>query len=404
MKPIIRSLLLLSFILQAVSCIHTLGGSFKYKPNELRSKVSPGAQKLLEAAFSDIDSTKLLDYHTHLVGLGTKGSGAFVNQRMRTWYRVFDYIRYKVYFSASNVVSEENADEEFILRLIDLIQNIPGHGKYYLLSFDKHYNTKGEVILDKTEFYTPNEYTASIQQQYPQFFKYAISIHPYRKDALVTLEKWAKRGARLIKWLPNAMGIDPSHPLTEPYYKVMKKYAMVLLTHAGEEKAVHAEENQRYGNPLLLRKPLNMGVKVVVAHCASLGQGVDLDAKKPQKADNFDLFLRLMDDPKYKDLLYADISGMTQFNRLARPLQTMLDRKDLHSRLVNGSDYPLPAINIIIRTKDLVDKGFISSQEREYLNEIYNVNPLLFDFVVKRTIQSPNTGNKFESQVFYQKF
>ena len=52
---------------------------------------------------------------------------------------------------------------------------------------------------------------------------------------------------------------------------------MVLLCHGGEEKAVDAEEAQRLGNPLRLRQALDLGLKVVVAHCASLGHGDDLD-------------------------------------------------------------------------------------------------------------------------------
>jgi hypothetical protein len=39
----------------------------------------------------------------------------------------------------------------------------------------------------------------------------AASIHPYRKDALEELATWGKLGVRVVKWLPPAMGIDPSH-------------------------------------------------------------------------------------------------------------------------------------------------------------------------------------------------
>jgi len=45
---------------------------------------------------------------------------------------------------------------------------------------------------------------------------------------------------------------------------------------------------------------------------------------------------------------------MTQFNRIGKPLTTILAREDLHERLINGSDYPLPAINFLIRTRSLV--------------------------------------------------
>jgi mannonate dehydratase len=137
-----------------------------------------------------------------------------------------------------------------------------------------------------------------------------------------------------------------------------------------------------------------------MAHVASLGTSIDLDDVEKREVSNFDLFLRLMDEKKYEGLLFGEISGITQANRLPVPLTTMIERQDLHSRLVNGSDYPLPAVNIIIRTSDLVSEGFITAEERLLLNEIYDINPLLFDFVLKRTLRHPETGNQFPTGVF----
>jgi len=203
-----------------------------------------------------------------------------------------------------------------------------------------------------------------------------------------------------VKWLPNAMGINPSDPKCDPFYQKMKQLDLILLSHGGEEKAVEAEEDQKLGNPLLLRRALDHGVKVIVAHCAGLGTNEDLDSKDREQRDNFDLFLRLMDEKRYEGLVFGEISAMTQFNRIGKPLQTILAREDLHDRLVNGSDYPLPAVNILIRTKPLVKQGYLTSAEGESLKEIYDYNPLLFDFVLKRTLKHPRTSKRFPASVF----
>jgi len=177
---------------------------------------------------------------------------------------------------------------------------------------------------------------------------------------------------------------------------------MILLSHGGEEQAVDAKEDQRLGNPLLLRRALDIGVRVIIAHAASLGTCDDLDNSAGRTASCFELFLRLMDEPKYQGLLFGDISAMPQFNRMPEPMLTLLKRQDLHARLVNGSDYPLPAINSLIWTRSLARDGFITAEERQTLNEIYDYNPLLFDFVLKRTLRHPQTKQKLEASIFVE--
>jgi hypothetical protein len=204
----------------------------------------------------------------------------------------------------------------------------------------------------------------------------------------------------MVKWLPNAMGIDPSDERCDSFYRTMKRLGLVLLSHGGEEKAVEAEEDQRFGNPLLLRRPLDHGVKTIVAHCAGLGTSVELDDPARPRVSNFRLFLRLMDDRRYDGLVFGDISAMTQFNRIGEPLSTVLSREDLHARLVNGSDYPLPAVNALIRTRPLARAGYLDSDEREPLRELYGFNPLLFDFVLKRRLRLPGTTRRLPASIF----
>ena len=380
--------------------VDRVGGAFRGEPEQLETGLSSGARELVERAFAGLRGEALADYHVHAVGLGAGGSGIWINPMMRSWWHPLRRLRFSVYVSAAGVTDLARADEQYIERLVRLVRGIKGHGRYHLLAFDRHYNRDGTVNAHKTEFFVPNAYVMAVARRYPRIFVPTISIHPYRPDAVESLRKWAGRGARLLKWLPNAMGIDPSLRRNDPFYREMQRLGVALITHAGEEKAVEADEDQRFGNPLLLRRPLDLGVKVIVAHCASLGDNVDLDDPKRRRRDNFDLFLRLMGERKYEGLLFGEISAMTQFNRIGRPLMTVLERPDLQRRLVNGSDYPLPAINVIVRTGKLVDAGLITRTQRELLNEIYNYNPLLFDFVVKRTLRHPASKKGLSPSVF----
>ena len=394
-------ILVLSVFFTSGCLVDQIGGAFTQAPEELDKNASPEARDLIARSFEGIDSAKLVDFHTHILAIGTSAKDAFVNPRMMSGMNL-ERFKFWIYASASDIRNEENSDEEYAARLVRLARANKRHGKYRILGFDKHYNADGTVNLKKTNMYIPNQYIVELAGKYPDIFLPVVSVHPYRTDALQELQKWARAGIKYVKWLPNAMGMDPANPAIEPYYQKMKEHKMILLSHAGEEQAVEAEEDQRLGNPLRLRKPLEMGVRVIVAHAASLGDCDDLDRPGGAKAGCFELFVRLMDERKYVGLLFGEISAMLQFNRMPGPLATLLKRQDLHSRLVNGSDYPLPAINSLIWTRSLGRDGFITADERRAVNEIYDYNPLLFDFVLKRTMRHPETKQKLAPSVFME--
>lgn len=393
--------LALGFLLLGSSgcLIDRIGGAYTREPEELEANASIGAKRLIELAYEGIDPARLVDYHTHIVGLGTDNSGAFVSPRTKDWFSL-EHWKFLVYTSASGIKNLAQADQEYVARLARLTRGIQRRGRYRILAFDKHYKPDGTVDLLKTNFYISNEYIFRLTAQYPNIFLPVISVHPYRRDALEELEKWARLGAKIVKWLPNAMGIDPSSSLAEPFYRKMREHNMILLSHAGEEQAVEAQEDQRLGNPLLLRRALDHGVRVIMAHTASLGTCQDLDDSEEKKLPCFDLAMRLMGETKYQQLLFAEISALLQFNRMPGPIATLLKRPDLHPRMVNGSDYPLPAINSLIHTRSMARAGFITDEERAQLNEIYDYNPLLFDFVLKRTMRHPETKQKLAPAVF----
>ncbi|MFT7669278.1 MAG: hypothetical protein ACI8X5_001978 [Planctomycetota bacterium] len=393
---------ILILILGYPALIGALGGAWSKTDGDWQASLSPAAKELLQLAYADLDSTRLVDVHVHLAGIGSGGSGCEVHPNMLSWSSPRAHVRFELYLSASGVENLERADQEFVERLTQLIASAPGAGRFGLMAFDHAYHEDGSVNLEHSEFYVPNEWVWQTCQIDPQRLLPVISVHPYRRDALQELERWAAKGARLVKWLPNAMGIDPASSLCDEFYAKMVELDLTLLTHTGLELAVEATELQALGNPLRLRRALDRGVRVIAAHCASLGDDLDLDqpaANRP-RLSSFELFLRLMGEPKYDGLLFGEISAVTLVNRLDEPLRVLLERKDLHARLVNGSDYPLPTLNAVIHLRPLVNKGFLTEDQAEALREIYDKHPLVFDLVLKRTLRSPTTGEGFAPEVF----
>jgi len=137
---------------------------------------------------------------------------------------------------------------------------------------------------------------------------------------------------------------------------------------------------------------------VIVAHCASLGDGRDLDrGDAGPVVANFDLFARLMDTPSYRMLLLADISALTQINRMDS-LSRVLERQDWHPRLLDGTDYPLPGIPPLISLDRFVERGMLEPEAVAPLRAIRRYNTLLFDFVLKRNLAY--RGLRFDASVF----
>jgi mannonate dehydratase len=105
-----------------------------------------------------------------------------------------------------------------------------------------------------------------------------------------------------------------------------------------------------------------------------------------------------MDEPRYENLLYGDVSAMTQLNRIGPALDAVLERDDWHHRLINGSDYPLPGVFPLFSMTTMVDRGYIDERQAKTIRAIRPHNALLFDFVLKRTIR--HAGKGFGVDVF----
>jgi mannonate dehydratase len=278
---------------------------------------------------------------------------------------------------------------------------MPAGFRALVFAFDWARDEQGRPDRGRSTFYVPDGYCATLAERYPQYFRWAASIHPYDPAALDRFDAAVARGASAVKWLPSAQGIDPASARCDRLYERLARTRTPLITHAGNERAVHGF-GEALGNPLRLRRPLDRGVRVVVAHCASLGDGDDLDlgATKP----NFELFARLMDDPRYERTLAADISGVTQANRLD-VVATLLARRDWHSRLLNGSDYPLPGVVPLVSLRQLAARGLLQAESVAALAELRNHNVLLFDFVLKRSLGNNGIGfarSVFETRPFFE--
>lgn len=349
---------------------------------------------LMKQIWSGIDPSQVWDSHVHIVGTGDGDSGIWFNPNMDSW--THPILKTQKYFYENGACANPaKIDASSIDRLLELSKVMPTGYKSMLFAFDWFHNENGRPNKSNTIFYIPNSYAEKIASKYSQQFEWVASIHPYREDAVDALEQAKAQGACAIKWLPPGMGIDPSSPKCDAFYKKAAALDIPLITHTGRESAVQGG-NQNHGNPLRLRRALDQGVRVILAHCASDGDDEDLDHGN-KRVKSLDLFTRLMDTPDYRTLAFGEISAMTLVNH-AWALKTVLERADWHPRLVNGSDYPLPAVMPITNTRQLNQMGLLDSEYLPFLQELKLHHSTMFDFAVKRLMRS--NGIAFDKQVF----
>jgi len=384
-----------------------IGGLYFGLPRLLRPgprrELGPEAAAFVEKCYAGLEPSRVWDTHVHVIGLGSEDSGCWIQPEMLSALHPVKRFQFSLYKAALGMDSATTADADYVARLLALQRQANPAGKLLVMAFDQTVGEDGVERPELSPFYTPNAYVLRLAAEHPELIACA-SIHPYRHDSVERLSEAVEAGARAVKWLPNSMGIDPDSPLCDDFYRRMAEVDLPLISHAGLEYAAGAAHEQELGNPLRLRRALDAGVRVVVAHCASFGQHRDLDARsgEQERIAAFDLFMRMFREPQYEGRLFGDISAITQLNRSGRVLRELLQARELHPRLVNGSDYPLLVLSFLFSTRKLQFEGLLGDRERGLCNEIADVNPLLFDFVLKRslTFESDGTHHRFSDTIF----
>jgi len=278
---------------------------------------------------ADLAGQTIIDMHVHVAGIGT-GSDCFISpELLRNW-------RYGIYLKAFGT-SEQELRQHGDTLIFDCIAARLADSRLVdgavLLALDQVYDPENHQPLPKqTEVYIPNDFVHAGCSRHASLY-YGASVNPYRDDWEGELERASRDGAVLIKWLPAVQQIDPSDGRIAPFYRKLVELDLPLLVHTGAEKSFSGSNN-RLGDPQLLRRPLEAGVRVIAAHVATTG-----------KVDGEPFIDRLLPLLQEYDNLYTDISSLTQLNKVAYPGRVARTGAIAH-KLLYGSDFPLTSCRI----------------------------------------------------------
>lgn len=225
---------------------------------------------------------------------------------------------------------DQRAEREIAASLINHIDGTEQLDAAVVLAFDAVYNRDGQRDDARTHLYVSNDYVIELARR-NQKVLFGASVHPYRKDAVAEIERCVAAGAVLLKWLPIVQDFDPSDQRCMPVYEAMAHHKLPLLSHTGGEKSLPTL-NPHVADPMLLEPALRRGVTVIAAHCGTRSFS--------DETDFLPHFCRLARE--YENC-FGDTAALNLPTR-SYAYPTILNDPQIRSKLVHGSDWPIPAI------------------------------------------------------------
>jgi uncharacterized protein len=266
---------------------------------------------------------KPIDMHVHVVGNGSGGSGCWL--RVRGWHRPLASLMLKHIGLPAGALTGD-LETLYVDRLLTQLRQSSIRAAV-ILANDQVYDDEGKLMPDKASFYVPNDYVFKLALKHPEFLP-AVSIHPARPDALDELERCLAAGAVMMKCLPNCHNINCNDRRLKKFWERMAEAKLPLLAHTGGEHTLPVLRPE-YADPRILALPLECGVNVIAAHCATKSGISD--------PEYFHIFVGMT---RRFENLYGDTSAFNVPLR-GRHLKKCLE-SPLRERLVHGSDYPVP--------------------------------------------------------------
>ena len=275
--------------------------------------------------------------------------------------------------------------EEYLKLIYEFLKASEEIEGIVLLGLDAVYDPQtGALDEKKTDVWVSNRFLSkkvkelnrqlSRENGKKRFF-YGGSVSPNRKDWREELEfVIGDPDAVLVKLIPSAQHIRLRDSKNKPFYKFLADHHMPLLCHVGPEYAFpEGIREWRLDNFRFLDKPLENGVTVIAAHCATPVFPPPIN-KNEVKA--FYAFMKSA-NPGRKVQLWGDTSAFSLSTRIPI-VQEVLDTFP-SKWLVNGSDFPIPIDGWI--HLPWVTHGITVE---EYLNIKKTQNPLDRDVRIKR--------------------
>ena len=261
----------------------------------------------------------IIDLHVHVSAL-TAGHGLMSPRLLNS--TPFRFMQWRLGIKGN----EEPTERKIEALLVRTVAEAPLDA-VVVLAFDAVYDGDGRLDLPNTHLYVTNDYVIELAKKHGQVL-FGASVHPYRKDAVAEVERCARAGAKLMKWLPIVQNFNPADKRCDAFYEALAHFKLPLLCHTGGEKTLPNLDTS-VADPRLLLPALRRGVTVVMAHCGT--------RSAPSETDYLPEFVRLA---KEHERCFGDTAALCLPTR-SYAFGPLLKDPVVREKLVHGSDWPV---------------------------------------------------------------
>ncbi len=265
-----------------------------------------------------------VDAHTHIFCWGEKPEEGFLSKRTQKSLIARLLLRLVgVHKEPGETISEKICHR--------LFRDIESTKLDYIVLFaqDAIYKAGGEIDFDRTHFYVSNDYVLELAKRSDKIIP-CTSINPSRIDAIQELDRIRDAGCRLVKIHTAIQGVSPDLPDFEQFYRHAAELGITLIFHTGYEHSCKIV-SQKFTDPKRLSRALDQGGNIIAAHCGTCAFW--------DREDYYPHFIEMM---KQYDNLYGDTAVMAGSVRLNACGKLSAEDESIRSRILHGSDYPIP--------------------------------------------------------------
>ncbi len=333
-----------------------------------------------------------IDMHFHVVGRGKDIDQVdeevfFYPEDNNTFFTKVLYRLVEKYLGEAGADFDQSGTidtDEYLTLIYNYLSASKEIDGVVLLGLDALYDPEsGELNEKKTDLWVSNRFLAKkvkelndrLMREFDtkKRFYWGASVSPNRKDWEEEMEFALKDPyAVLMKLIPSVQHIDLRDSKHKDYFESLARKKMPLLCHVGPEYSFPEGIREKQRDDFrFLDKPLECGVTVIAAHCATPVFPIDKNETK-----EFGAFMRNANSGGVIQL-WGDTSAFSLMTRI--PILEEILETFPPEWLVHGSDFPIPIEGWIHLP------GFTHDVTWEEYKQIKNTENLLDkDVMIKR--------------------